>query len=262
MRLYMKVLGSGSIVPTRQRFCSSIYLRGASQELLLDIGPGTIQKMVRYGLDPHSISGVLISHYHVDHVAELLPLIKMWAYDRDGRPARSQRGLVIIGPKGLRELVRSLIDGSRYFGYLDSTMNYKKYTSLVEVSGDEAIELGDVRVKAVGVRHYDGVAYRLTFPGRSLAYSGDTVVDEGMIKLAEGVDVLIHECSFPSGSSVGLHTDDEGLSLVVERVRPKLLVVTHLYPAWEGREVSLASKILERHRCRVVIASDGLTIRF
>lgn len=259
MRLLL--LGSGSIVPTPERFASSIFVESGEKKLLLDIGPGTIEKAIRFGADLFSVGYVLITHYHIDHVSDLLPFLKSRAYDRQGGIAKNPLPINVIGPRGLRELVSSLIESNRFFRYLESTMRYSTYTNLIEVTDGVRIEQDGLRIEARSVRHYDGVAYKLFIDGKTVVYSGDTVVDENLIELAKGVDVLIHECSFPSSSLLGLHTDEVGLGNVLERTRPKIVVVTHLYPQWKGREEEIVEALLSRHRCRVVIARDGLELR-
>ncbi|MEM3140593.1 MAG: MBL fold metallo-hydrolase, partial [Nitrososphaerota archaeon] len=90
----------------------------------------------------------------------------------------------------------------------------------------------------------------------SIAYSGDTVYDENIVKLAEDVDVLIHECSFPSEMILGKHSSEKDLLRVVRKAKPKILIVTHLYPAWESREKELEELFSKEPIRRVIIPKD------
>ena len=61
-------------------------------------------------------------------------------------------------------------------------------------------EHGGMKVTAFEVDHSVSPAfgYRIDFNGRSVVISGDTRYSEGLIRNAQGVDVLIHEVVFGS----------------------------------------------------------------
>jgi len=61
--------------------------------ILVDIGPGTVTKLVEKGLSTSSLQGILVSHSHIDHFWDLVPLL--WL-----RYLRNQRKrLKIICPR-------------------------------------------------------------------------------------------------------------------------------------------------------------------
>ncbi|HDD66841.1 MAG TPA: MBL fold metallo-hydrolase, partial [Nitrososphaeria archaeon] len=56
-------LGSGSIIPSKTRFSSGILVQtGRSENILMDIGPGVIEKLRRLNLNVTTISYVLVTH--------------------------------------------------------------------------------------------------------------------------------------------------------------------------------------------------------
>lgn len=219
-------LGAGSIIPTESRFSSGILLE-ADEELriLLDIGPGIIEKLRKVGIDLRSIQAVLITHLHLDHVSDLLPLLKIRALIGGGR-------LKIIGPKGIKEWLSLMIADQRLFGYL-SKLGCHKLIDVHELWDDSMeLELG-MRVSSKPVKHFNGIAYRIDLEDVSITYSGDAVPDPRLIELARGSKVLIHECSFPAEKLKGKHTSAEDLLRIVAEIRPKILIAIHLYPEME-----------------------------
>ena len=59
-------------------------------------------------------------------------------------------------------------------------------------------EAGSWKVTAAAVPHsrlLDAWAYRLDTEQGSVAYSGDTAPSDELIRLAQGADLLIHECT-------------------------------------------------------------------
>jgi ribonuclease BN (tRNA processing enzyme) len=255
------LLGAGSIVPTSDRFCTAAYLEAGEARILVDCGPGTLEKMRRMGISPHNVDAVFLTHYHLDHVSDLLPLIKLRAYTPTGEPQRSPKTLNIIGPSGLTELLNHLIHSNKFFEYLESLMNYRKYTALTTVEEGREYEICGLKFSSVPVTHSYGVAYKFWDGRCSVVFSGDTAPDRRLIEFARGADILIHECSFPSDLLIGQHTGERELALIVAEARPRLVVVTHLYPAWSGAEHQIVRAIEEAYKCRVIVGRDLMEIR-
>jgi len=257
--LKITLLGTGSITPTAKRFASSILVQTKSLNLLLDIGPGTIEKLRRLNISIKKINAFLITHFHIDHVADLLPLIMLWAYDEDGNPLPHPDKLNIIGPKGLKLLLKRLTEDVDEFSYLSQMMMCWRYLSVTEAGHGNVLDVAGVKVLVADVEHFNGVAFRLKTSEGDIVYSGDTVYDERLVELAKGCDVLIHECSFPEENMLGKHTSEKGLQKVVSAARPRIVVATHLYPIWNQqhqRIVEALKGLVEK----VVVAEDFTVI--
>ncbi|MBW1713256.1 MAG: ribonuclease Z, partial [Deltaproteobacteria bacterium] len=68
------VLGSGTGVPWPGRAPSSVLVKARSKNLLLDMGPGALQRLTQEGVDWQALDAILLSHLHPDHTLDL------WAY--------------------------------------------------------------------------------------------------------------------------------------------------------------------------------------
>lgn len=259
-KLKIIVLGSGSIIPTKNRFSTSFLIEYSGGRILLDIGPGTIEKLRRLHIQPNSIDRLFITHFHLDHTLDLPVLIKVRMFNEYGGPNTSPRKLNVYGPIGLKSFIDKLISHEGAYSYLYEMMRNLDYLKISEVGEGCVDESENLRVYSVFVEHFNGVAYRLELDNVSIAYSGDTVYDERMLRLAEGVDILIHECSFPKESILGKHTSDEDLIKIGERTRPKILIVSHLYPVWEGREKQLEDELRKKIGCVVYVVRDMDTL--
>ncbi len=255
------LLGTGSIVPTTERFCSGAYLEAVGAKILVDCGPGIIEKLRSAAISPHEIDAVLLTHYHIDHVSDLLPLIKLRAYDLGGNPDQSPKPLEIMGPPGLHELLSQLIDSNRFFKYLRTLMKYQNYTKLTVAEEGCTYNIANLGVRALKVPHDNGVAYKIWDGKSSVVFSGDTAPYPSLAEFAREVDILIHECSFPAGLLIGQHTSENDLAEIVAEARPRIVVATHLYPAWQGLEDRLVKTIEKVYRCRVVVGRDMLEIK-
>lgn len=256
------VLGSGSIVPTQQRFGTAIYVEVGGSRILLDCGPGTLEKMRRSSLSPFDLDAVCLTHFHIDHVSDLTPLIKLRAFTEKGLPNPQPKNLKIFGPKGLKRFLETTIDNNEFFSYVKILMRYESYCSIEEVEPWKTCDLNGLGLTMAPVSHEYGAAYRIDTPEGSLVFSGDTSFDTNIARLAERVDILIHECSFPSESLVGRHVSEQELGRILELARPKVLIVSHLYPAWEAQSARLVEELEKRYRCRLIIPHDCLELTF
>jgi ribonuclease BN (tRNA processing enzyme) len=103
-----------------------------------------------------------------------------------------------------------------------------------------------VRVTAITVTHGHAVpalAYRFDTADGSIVFSGDTTVNDSLIALAEGADILVHcvadlgylERHGTTGAELehmaGLHTDVTEVGGVASRARVGELILTHYLPA-------------------------------
>ncbi|HXC82757.1 MAG TPA: MBL fold metallo-hydrolase [Trebonia sp.] len=111
----------------------------------------------------------------------------------------------------------------------------------VVVADDEG-----VRVTAVAVTHGRAVpalAYRFDTADGSLVFSGDTSVNEDLIALAQGADILVHQVADFSylrrhgvddaelARMAALHTDVTQVGGVAERAGVRELILSHYLPA-------------------------------
>jgi len=103
-----------------------------------------------------------------------------------------------------------------------------------------------VRVTAVAVMHGRAVpalAYRFDTPDGSVVFSGDTTVNDDLIALARGADVLVHQVAdlgyleqhgFTGAAlerMAALHTDVNQVGAVAERAGVSELILSHYLPA-------------------------------
>ena len=108
---------------------------------------------------------------------------------------------------------------------------------------------GVARVTAVAVMHGRAVpalAYRFDTADGSVAFSGDTAVNDDLIALAQGADILVHQVADLgylerhgfTGAALDrmaeLHTDVSQVGGVAERARVRELILSHYLPAEPG----------------------------
>jgi ribonuclease Z len=102
MTLTLTVLGTSSMVPTKERNVQAFLLEYKGELILVDCGEGTQRQMNIAGFSRAKIRKVLITHWHGDHVGGLISLIQTIFN------SEYQETLHIYGPKGSKERLAHL----------------------------------------------------------------------------------------------------------------------------------------------------------
>ena len=97
------LLGCGGMMPLPYRYLTSLMLRFNGSSLLIDCGEATQMAMKRKGWSPKPIDIMCFTHYHADHISGLPGMLLTL-----GNAERTEP-LLMIGPKGLERVVRSLL---------------------------------------------------------------------------------------------------------------------------------------------------------
>lgn len=96
------LLGTGGMMPLKNRKLTSFMMRYNGHCILIDCGEGTQVAIKEAGFTFKPIDIICFTHFHADHISGLPGLLLGM-----GNEGRSEP-LIMIGPKGLRRVVNSL----------------------------------------------------------------------------------------------------------------------------------------------------------
>ncbi|QZA87689.1 MBL fold metallo-hydrolase [Salinarchaeum sp. IM2453] len=239
-------LGTGSAMPAGKRMQTGIAVQQDEQSILIDCGSGVLHRLEEYGPGYEEISTVLLTHHHLDHIADLMPLCK-------ARWLSGEEDLTIIGGEGTKTLVDNLFEAHEYMqDRLD-----------IEVREIEAgsHEIAGFNIQARETKHsLPCFAYRI---GDFFAFSGDSEPFEELGTFFDEVAVVAHDCSFPDEVEVSNHPTPETLGKMLSKSNPEIgrLYLTHLYPHTEGKHEEMLDSLQGYIDTDVRIAEDGLSIQ-
>jgi ribonuclease Z len=175
---------------------------------LVDVGPESVENLVLWGVPLARLGGVLLTHFHSDHIGDLGELqLQSWA---GGRPSR----LRVFGGPGVERVVNGFNEAYR----LDQGYRTTHHTprimppdtwgldaQVITLDGPETpalsrtglvLEEDGLRITAIEVNHEPirpAYAYRFDFKGRSVVVSGDLKYHPPLADGARGADVLVIE---------------------------------------------------------------------
>jgi ribonuclease BN (tRNA processing enzyme) len=263
-------LGTGSAMPHPDRVQTGLLVETAAGDrrpLLVDCGSGVLHRLAQTDPGYEAVSTVLLTHHHLDHVADLLPLLK-------ARWLAGEEHLTVAGPPGTKALVDDMLDTHDYLdGRVDLTLR--------EVHPDSSFEIAGLAVDAYETRHSKQcLAYRFDSlergdedetagveteetpeAGGTFVFSGDSEAFEGLASFADGARVLAHDCSFPDGIDVDNHPTPSQLGEVLAGHDVDRVYLTHQYPHTDGKEEEMVASVRESFDGDVRMAKDGLRFR-
>ncbi len=238
------LLGTGMPYPDPDASGPATAVVIGKRVLLFDAGSGVMRRLRAANLPVNGPEALFITHLHSDHTLGYPDLILTSWVMRRASP------FPVYGPRGLRRMTRHLLAAYsediriRTEG-LEHEVPDGHRVSVREIREGWVYERDGVRVTAIRVSHgnwKEAFGYRIDTPDRSIVISGDTRPSEALIKASIGVDVLVHEVysaahlaaeDRPGGKdwpqyNREFHTSDVELGVLAARIKPKLLILTHL----------------------------------
>jgi ribonuclease BN (tRNA processing enzyme) len=255
MSITLTILGSGTCVPSVERSSSAVLLRIDGRCFLVDAGAGTMRRLIEAGCGLSDLGYLALSHFHPDHVADLVPMLFAMKY-----PANLRRTTAfhLIAGEGFSDFYRKLRDA---FGrWIEPEADVLRIHE-VSVSKRDEIDFGGFRlISAPACHNPESVAYRLSdSDGNSVVVSGDTDVCEAVVALAEGADVLVLECAMPDERKVDGHLSPSLAGKMATDAGVKTLVLTHFYPECDAADI--AGQCRRSYAGELILARDLLEIQ-
>lgn len=264
------MLGTGTPRPTPDIWGPATAVLVGKRVFLVDAGVGVERRLAAAGLPVNGVNAVFITHLHSDHVLGLADLIfTSWVLGRS-------TPFPVYGPHGINEMIEHLYaafkeDIQVRTEGLEHEPRDGYRVDVREIVPGVVYDSGGVRITAFLVNHgewREAYGYRFDTPGRSIVISGDTRPSDELVRMATGVDVLIHEVqSSDSTNRPGnrspaewaayvrqYHTTALQLGELAARAHPGLLVAYH-----NGRratDAQLLADIRRSYQGPVVIAAD------
>jgi ribonuclease Z len=165
-------------------------------------------------------------------------------------------------------------DTASVAGFLPTTGNEAIPHEIPYDRSEVVYERGGVTISSFPVIHAlnGAVGYKIEYAGRSVVFTGDTTPCRFVVEMAQGCDLLIHECSVsPAMAAAALgkpvelveailkkaHTIPEQAGKVFEKAQPRMGALWHL-PLNPAIGQVLADA--QRHFGGPIVASQDLTV--
>ncbi len=264
-------LGTGSMVPTKERNHSSLLLMYKDEGLLLDCGEGTQRQLKMAGVNLNKITKILISHWHGDHVLGLPGLVQtMGSLGHEGT-------LEIYGPKGTRKRWESMgevflfedtvdvraedVTKARFFEgeafslealpleHTAPCLGYSFIENDKRKIRKELLKKKNIPEGPIVGRLQEGQSVKWNgktiqpdevsqvIKGKKVTYIADTKMCSNAIKLAENADLLVCESTYANEleekASLYKHLTAGQAGFIANKANVKRLVLTHFSQSYK-----------------------------
>ena len=250
----LTILGSGTSVPHAERASAAHWLETSGGAVLLDVSADAAHRMAQEQLDWPNLDAIWVSHFHLDHLGGLPTFLfgSKWAPQTQNRT----KPLRIFGGAGLRRIIETISDSNNY-----PLLEQPFPVEIVEVQAGASFDIvPGVRAETLSTPHTDeSLALRLNDDdSKSFVYTSDTGFSEDLVPFARGVRLLLMECSFRRNKPVEKHLELADAMQIAEKCSPDKLVLTHLYPEWDGVDLEAEARALWSGQ--TIAAFDGLRL--
>lgn len=238
------LLGTGSPIPSAERFGNSTLVEVPGLRLVFDVGRGAPIRLWQKQIPLGSINAHFLTHLHSDHVNGLPDL---WMSGWIQTPFGSRKTpFLIYGPSGTEQMMANLWEAFSE----DRRIRLADEMNPIEGLQIEAHDISPgvvfcqagVSVQTFDVDHGALVmparGYKISYAGHTVVISGDTRYSTNVEQAAMGADLLIHEVAmipkalldkYPVYQAILAHhisPEDAGRLFGVSR--PKLAAYSHI----------------------------------
>ena len=235
--------GGARIMVASQILASGgLWLNLNGTEILIDPGPGCIVQSTKRKLKAYRLSGIILSHRHLDHSADANIMVE----------AMTQGG---FKPRGrLFAPADALGSEPVIFSYL------KDYLDGVETLEEgKSYSLGNVSF-ATPIRHIHPVeTYGMVFrtAEHTISYIADTRYFDGLCQ-SYGGELLIMNVVFLEPLPID-HLSVPDAKRIITELKPKTAIITHFsMKTWQSRPWEIAERLSQETGVRVIAARDGM----
>ena len=249
------VLGSCGAWPEPDRACSGFLLEYYGFRVVLDLGYGTLPRLLAAlgSTTADGLDAVVVTHAHPDHMIDVHGLFRARWFGRQGAPR-----IPLFAPRPVLDRAMALEDddGSAVARVFD-------WHPLPAPDCD----VGPFVLHSVELPHFvPNAGVRLSAPGLTMAYTGDTGPDPAIAELGRDADLFIVEATdraqqpgaapAPEGRAMLMTAGQAGAA--ASEAGARRLLLTHF---WPGNDRSLSRADAEAtYDGEVLIATEWLRI--
>ena len=208
----IKVIGSGSMWNS---YNSASYM--IDDDILVDVPNGMCKYLFRLGLNPMTISNVLITHLHGDHFFDMPFYLLLKS------KAKNPKVNIFCPSKGKRKIKKLL-----KLAFPNSVSNIYDNVFL-KYNYDESFQVNRYNITRYLVDHgklKPAYGYVFESNNKKVGFTGDTTLCDNVEKMASICDYLFCDCMFIKGNNKHMGIDQ--LQELSKRFARCKFVVSHL----------------------------------
>lgn len=213
----LTILGNEGPFPTAGGATTSYLLEVGSNKVLMDLGAGTLGRLLQFVDSIDDVDVLILSHLHYDHISDVSVLKYM--SEIGGKMGRVQKTLKIYTPNSPK-----------------AEFNNLPFEEAFEIHViDESLELTLESCKitfAEMIHPVQSFAVKVTSEDRVFVYSSDTVYNDKLSRFADHSDFFLCECCHYKDEELAsiVHLRSNETGTIARDANVKQLMITHFIP--------------------------------
>lgn len=238
----MGTAGARFMVAKQLAASGGIYLESGSTRLCLDPGPGAIVQYTKRKVDLAKISGIVLSHRHLDHCGDVNVMIE--AMTEGGFKRRGE----LYCPSDALDADPVVLEYLRGFP-----------EKVVRLQGETTYRIGEVEFTTSPPHIHGAETYGFRF-GDALGWITDTQYHDSLAEQHRAEVMIIHTVLLERRPGLP-HLCLDDAEAIIRAARPRLAILTHFgMTMWRAHPWELAAKLTEATGVDVKAARDGMAI--
>ncbi|MEM3405495.1 MAG: ribonuclease Z [Candidatus Pacearchaeota archaeon] len=280
MKIPIYFLGTSHAIPTEKRNHTAIWLNYKAENILIDCGEGTQRQIRKMKLNPCSLTKILITHWHGDHILGLPGLLQTLVLNGYNKK------LDIYGPKGtynflnlilkmfvfkgkinleIHEVDEGIIINEKDYYIEAKRMKHATYCLAYSFIEKDKIRIDKEKLKKLKIKECKELAKLkegkdiilngkkvkasyLTYKekGKKITFVLDSSFNNNMIEIAKNSNLLICEASYSKIDKEKAinyyHLTSEEAALIAKKAKCKRLILLHISQRYENKEKILLNE--------------------
>lgn len=240
---FLGTAGARFMVSRQLAASGGLWLSLNGTEILVDPGPGSIVQSTKRKLNAEKLSAIIVSHRHLDHVADVNVMIEAMTnggFNRHG---------CLFAPTDALEHEPVI------FSYLK---NYLE--NIVALEAEKSYTTGNVTFKT-SVRHMHPVeTYGMVFQGsrHTFAYIADTRYFDSLCQSYNSELIIINMVLTEPRPPID-HLSIPDAERIINEIKPKVAILSHFgMHVWQSKPWLIAEDMSQKTGVRVIAARDGM----
>lgn len=224
------------------------------RRVLVDCGTNLVRSLIDSGIDPVSITDIIITHSHGDHISGLPTYLFYRLLISKAVFGKEISQLNILGSGSTLNAVKEYVRIS-YGQLIDNPL-----LSFEEVEVGVIKRIGSIEYEFFPAQHQpETMGFKTMINNKTVAYSGDSALSDSVFDVVKNSDILIHDVAATSEylPLSGGHSLCKQISPYLEKYGIKEVYPVHRLSIYKNNQEHYLDELKSCFNGKIIVPNDG-----